>query len=82
VNLDTHRPIDVLPDQEAATLAGWLRRHPGVRIVARDCGPRLREGITRGAPGAIHVAGRFHLLRNVVDALDAVQQQRRRTPFW
>lgn len=51
VDLETHRPIDVLPDQEASTLAAWLRRHPGVGIVARDRGPHLREGVTLGAPG-------------------------------
>jgi transposase len=77
VNLATHRPIEVLPDQEAATLATWLRHHPGVAIVARDRGPHIREGVTLGAPEAIQIADRFHLLRNVVDALDDVQAQRR-----
>jgi transposase len=78
VDRETHRPIDVLPDQEASPLAAWRRRHPGVGAVARDRGPHSREGVTLGAPDAIPVADRFHLLRNVVDALDAVQQQRRR----
>src|SRR5262245_57032914 len=76
VDLASRRPVDVLPDQEASTLAGWLRRHPGVGVVARDRGQHVREGVTLGAPEAVQIADRFHLLRNVVDALDDVQRGR------
>ena len=37
VDLAVRRPIDVLPDDESATLASWLREHPGAKVVA----PRL-----------------------------------------
>ncbi|MDQ6674302.1 MAG: ISL3 family transposase [Chloroflexota bacterium] len=77
VDLAVRRPIDVLPDDESATLATWLREHPGARLVARDRGLRIRDGVKLGAPNAIQVADRFHLLRNVVDALDQLQRQRR-----
>jgi len=77
VDLAVRRPIDVLPDDESATLAAWLREHPGAKIVARDRGLRIRDGVRSGAPNAIQVADRFHLLRNVVDALDQLQRQRR-----
>ena len=77
VDLAVRRPIDVLPDDEAKTLAGWLREHPGAKIVARDRGLPIREGVTLGAPHAVQVADRFHLLRNVVDALDQLQRLRR-----
>jgi transposase len=77
VDLAERRPIDVLPDDESSTLATWLRAHPGAKIIARDRGLRVRDGVTLGAPGAIQVADRFHLLRNVVDALDQLQRQRR-----
>src|SRR5262245_15057558 len=76
VDLTSRRPVDLLPDQEASTLAGWLRQHPGVGVVARDRGQHVREGVTLGAPAAVQIADRFHLLRNVVDALDDVRRQR------
>jgi transposase len=78
VDLERRRPIDVLGDDEPATLAGWLRAHPGAQVIARDRGHKIKEGVKLGAPTVVHVTDRFHLLRNVVDALDELQQQRRR----
>jgi hypothetical protein len=61
LNLAVRRPVDVLPDDESATLASWLREHPGAKVVARDRGLRIREGVRLDAPHAIQVADRFHL---------------------
>lgn len=33
VDLESHRPVDVLTDRTAQTLTEWLRAHPGVQIV-------------------------------------------------
>jgi transposase len=70
VDLERHRVIDLLPDRESATLAAWLKAHPGVEVVSRDRSPTYASGIYEGAPGALQVADRFHLLLNVREALE------------
>lgn len=36
VNLETHRPIDLVAGREAEVLASWLLQHPGSEIIVRD----------------------------------------------
>jgi transposase len=80
VDLERHRVIDLLPDREAATLAAWLKRHPGVEVISRDRSPTYAAAITEGAPGAVQVADRFHLLMNVREALEKVMYRQNRLP--
>lgn len=70
VDLERRCPVDLLPDREADSLVTWLQAHPGVEVISRDRGAAYSEGATRGAPNAVQVADRFHLVKNLGDALE------------
>src|SRR4051812_6429515 len=84
VDLDRRRVVDLLPVRSAATLADWLRQRPGIVTVARDRSTEYARGASRGAPEAVQVADRWHLLANVRHVverwLQTAQTRLRRLP--
>jgi transposase len=77
VDLERHAPVDLLADRTADALRRWLEDHPGVAVVARDRAEAYAQGAREGAPHAIQVADRWHLLKNAGEALERVLQRNR-----
>lgn len=91
IDWERHRPID-LPDRTAETFAHWLRAHPGVKWISRDRSGEYGRSAQLGAPEASQVMDRWHVLKNLREAVERVvtrvyprlhlrQEQRRSTPF-
>ncbi|HEC5301903.1 TPA: ISL3 family transposase [Enterobacter asburiae] len=70
VNLDTHRPLVLLPGREQRTLTAWFKKYPEIQVVSRDRGGIYSMAAREGAPQARQVADRWHLLKNIGDALE------------
>jgi transposase len=79
VNLEDHKVVDLLPERSQESLVAWFGSHPGagVEVASRDRSNIYREGLAKGAPGATHVADRWHLLHNLTLTLEEYLLQKR-----
>lgn len=69
LDLETHQLIDMLPDREAETVKQWLLAHPEIEIVSRDRAGAYADGAAQGAPQALQIADRWHMCKNLGDAV-------------
>jgi hypothetical protein len=69
VDLERRRVVDLLADRAADRMANWLKQHPEVEIINRDRDGLYADAARQDAPQARQVADRFHLLKNLRDAI-------------
>ena len=79
-DLKHHRLVDVLPDRSVSTVANWLKAHPTIQVVSRDRAGAYADAIRQGLPSAIQVADRWHLLKNLSDAVERYLTRHRLPP--
>jgi transposase len=71
-DLESSRPIEVLPDREVKTVSEWFENHPTVEIVSRDRSSEYAKAIKKGAPQALQVADLWHLAKNLADSVSTL----------
>jgi transposase len=71
-DLERGIPIDVLPDRSVETVTAWFQSHPGIELISRDRASEYALAANKGAPQAVQVADRWHVLKNLREALEAL----------
>jgi transposase len=70
VDLERQTVIDILPDRSVESCASWLRQHPEIEVISRDRCGGYAKAARQGAPQALQVADRFHLVQNLRQAIE------------
>jgi transposase len=78
VDLERHQVVELLPERTVEALAKWLQAHPGVEVIVRDRSTTYADGARQGAPTAIQVADRWHLLKNLVETVEHILARHKR----
>lgn len=76
INHETGKPIDLLPERDCATVKQWLEQYPTIEIVTRDRSGEYRDAITQALPNATQIADRWHLVKNLREAVERYLSRR------
>jgi len=76
IDLERGRVLDILPGRDGEALKVWLRDHPGVEVITRDRWPAFAQAAAEAAPQAMQVADRWHLLKNLREAVERLFERR------
>jgi len=69
-DLDTHEVIEVLKGRDSETFEKWLKGNPEIEIISRDRSSEYSSAVTKVLPEAVQIADRFHITKNLLDALN------------
>src|SRR5439155_1141291 len=77
VNLETGKPLDLLPDRTAEAVLPWLASHQEIEVVSRDRARAYADAVKRALPHALQVADRYHLAQNLREHLQQFLDHKR-----
>ncbi|HEY3740524.1 MAG TPA: ISL3 family transposase [Bryobacteraceae bacterium] len=77
IDLERGRVVDILKGRESSEVEAWLKAHPGVEVITRDRASAYANAAANGAPQAMQVADRWHLLKNLREAVERLLDRRR-----
>jgi len=77
VNLETGKPLDLLPDRTAEAVLPWLDRHQEIEVVSRDRASAYADAVKRALPHATQVADHYHLVQNLREHLQRFLDRKR-----
>jgi transposase len=77
VNLETGKPLDLLPDRTAEAVLPWLESHQEIEVVSRDRASAYADAVKRALPHATQVADHYHLVQNLREHLQRFLDRKR-----
>jgi transposase len=77
LNLQTRRPLDLLPDRTASAVKPWLASHPDIQVVSRDRASAFADAVSQVLPDATQVADRSHLVQHLREHLQRLLDHNR-----
>jgi transposase len=69
-DLERSQVIDLRPARSADSFAQWLGFHPEVEVITRDRSSLYADGGRQGAPSAVQITDRYHLVSNLSEAVE------------
>jgi len=77
INLETSKPLDLLPDRTAGAVLPWLECHQEIEVVSRDRASAYADAVQRALPHATQVADHYHLVQNLREHLQRFLDRKR-----
>ncbi|MDA1129275.1 MAG: ISL3 family transposase, partial [Chloroflexi bacterium] len=77
VDLERRIPLELLEGTNSSSLIHWLQAQSSLVALARDRSGAFAQAVRPAVPHALQIADRFHLVKNVLDALKDLVRSRR-----